>query len=507
MYLYFDKTGTLKEIINDEALRQGNSGVNKIYLYVEDQTYTSVDVTYLLKSNLIVGPENYNTFATGNAKQIPFNPKRDLKYFQYYKDYNFLVIDLEADVNGNSPLDEAGVVHCNMTIMPLGLVLGEVNFYVEVNATLDQHYVASQEYLSLADYTFLRKFINDFTTTAPTITKTTQTLSPGSNADVQVTSAASNGTWSLDFLFKIPQGATGETGPQGPDGVTPHIDSITGNWFVGSTNTGVHAQGPQGDSGIRSYDLGNNFASPNAFLSAIFARDNLQDLDRFTGSSLYPPDATGTWSVEIIATVSLENDYYPVIHFTYEIFDHAADKVGSPANGIAYQDARGTLKIEYFIYTSEVEDFLSSMQGEIEAKQDQLTTTSVSDGTINKSIGFDSNNNLVKGTAGKTYYRHIISFYASAAGSAPSQGGNLELINESATALDAETFIATVYNLGYVSDYYCVLVTSMSNSTCSVYSSNGTSLVCVYKTSVSAGSIRTINASDISSFHDKVVTL
>jgi hypothetical protein len=31
--------------------------------------------------------------------------------------------------------------------------------------------------------------------------------------------------------------------------VTPHIDSTTGNWFIGSTDTGVHAQGPAGQDG------------------------------------------------------------------------------------------------------------------------------------------------------------------------------------------------------------------------------------------------------------------
>ena len=51
-----------------------------------------------------------------------------------------------------------------------------------------------------------------------------------------------------------PQGETGATGAQGPagaDGVTPHIDSTSGNWFIGSTDTGVHAQGPQGIQGIQ----------------------------------------------------------------------------------------------------------------------------------------------------------------------------------------------------------------------------------------------------------------
>ena len=63
------------------------------------------------------------------------------------------------------------------------------------------------------------------------------------------------------------QGIQGETGPQGPqgpqgpagndgsngtngvDGITPHIDSTTGNWFIGTTDTGVHAQGPAGQNG------------------------------------------------------------------------------------------------------------------------------------------------------------------------------------------------------------------------------------------------------------------
>lgn len=32
-------------------------------------------------------------------------------------------------------------------------------------------------------------------------------------------------------------------------GVAPHIDTATGNWFVGTTDTGVKAQGPKGDIG------------------------------------------------------------------------------------------------------------------------------------------------------------------------------------------------------------------------------------------------------------------
>jgi hypothetical protein len=41
-------------------------------------------------------------------------------------------------------------------------------------------------------------------------------------------------------------GLNGTNGTNGTNGVTPHIDSTTGNWFIGTTDTGVHAQGPAG---------------------------------------------------------------------------------------------------------------------------------------------------------------------------------------------------------------------------------------------------------------------
>lgn len=44
-------------------------------------------------------------------------------------------------------------------------------------------------------------------------------------------------------------GKDGQPGNPGHDGVTPHIDATTGNWFIGTTNTGVKAQGPAGKDG------------------------------------------------------------------------------------------------------------------------------------------------------------------------------------------------------------------------------------------------------------------
>lgn len=42
-------------------------------------------------------------------------------------------------------------------------------------------------------------------------------------------------------------------GINGIDGITPHIDSATGNWFIGDTNTGINARGIDGKSAYQSY--------------------------------------------------------------------------------------------------------------------------------------------------------------------------------------------------------------------------------------------------------------
>ena len=52
-----------------------------------------------------------------------------------------------------------------------------------------------------------------------------------------------------------PAGQDGTNGTNGTNGVTPHIDSTTGNWFIGSTDTGVHAQGPAGQDGTVANQL------------------------------------------------------------------------------------------------------------------------------------------------------------------------------------------------------------------------------------------------------------
>lgn len=158
MYLYFDRLGVLKEIINDEALRQGNYNVNKLYIYCERNDIVRLDVSYLLPSSLVVGPTSFSNTETA---EIPYDKKRDLYYFEYHKEYTFIVVDLEADINGNGPLDQAGLVHCSISaVLTNGiLTLGAVNFMVELDSVYNQYYVAQQEYMSLSDYRYLEYLV------------------------------------------------------------------------------------------------------------------------------------------------------------------------------------------------------------------------------------------------------------------------------------------------------------------------------------------------------------
>ena len=52
------------------------------------------------------------------------------------------------------------------------------------------------------------------------------------------------------------KGDNGSRGERGEDGITPHIGA-NGNWYVGSRDTGVHAQGPKGDDGLTP-EIGEN---------------------------------------------------------------------------------------------------------------------------------------------------------------------------------------------------------------------------------------------------------
>lgn len=151
MYIYLDKQGVVKEIINDEALRQSASNVNEIYVYYDGLQETdigSVLATYGLPDGTIT--DEMQVAIQTQESEIPYNAERDLKYFQYYKAYpfyHFAIADLA--------LSQEGVVRLMIRLAQKDgeyiKVAGLICFDVEGELVKEDHGI------SVAQYNYLVK--------------------------------------------------------------------------------------------------------------------------------------------------------------------------------------------------------------------------------------------------------------------------------------------------------------------------------------------------------------
>lgn len=173
MYLYFDSYGTLKEVVNDNAIRQGSAG-NVIYIYIEGIEYdeenqffpvpsvfesASLDY-YVINENLETEEDASQTVdiddlvdSISEPKYVPYDKhRRSLKYFKdgyKYQFYKFIIpSEITSDFSGTVSLTtrlykDPSIVEYNPTV--LGLILFEVE-----NSNLKKN-----EFLTQADYNFL----------------------------------------------------------------------------------------------------------------------------------------------------------------------------------------------------------------------------------------------------------------------------------------------------------------------------------------------------------------
>ena len=158
MYLYFDTQGNLKEQINDQALRQGNSNINKLYVYWEksedNENITGLWARFKADSETIV--PSSTTWITSNTyveQTIPYDKKRDLKFFNYFKTYKFYVIDIPDAVLGESGawLGTLQFVETNSIT-----TLGQLAFYVSAsNASVE-----ADENINIAQWNYLIKYVS-----------------------------------------------------------------------------------------------------------------------------------------------------------------------------------------------------------------------------------------------------------------------------------------------------------------------------------------------------------
>lgn len=153
MYLYFNRVGVLKEIINDKTLRQSDTH-DKIYIYVEDldlATISSLTFQYRNSSELL--PLVANGYQVTNLIKIPYNPKQDLKYFNYFDSYKFIEIPTVFTYQDEQYSALAVPGNISLTVRINGDDLGLIVFNVE--EAVDGNHIQPDQYLTLAQFYYL----------------------------------------------------------------------------------------------------------------------------------------------------------------------------------------------------------------------------------------------------------------------------------------------------------------------------------------------------------------
>lgn len=142
MYIYFDRNGTIKEVINDESIRKGSSDYNKIYCYLEGNPDID-DIWYLQKNPDGTLTNEVSFFDNIVTKAIPYDAKRDMKYFQDFEEYKFYVFTLSS-----SYLSQNGLVVATIRVAEDNTLwaLGELTFNVQANIVNSDNDITQSQY-------------------------------------------------------------------------------------------------------------------------------------------------------------------------------------------------------------------------------------------------------------------------------------------------------------------------------------------------------------------------
>lgn len=141
MYVYFDKSGRLLEIV-DEPIRKASSNYSKIYAYIEDSpVFNSLWVSFRPKNESPTTEKQIDNFVYST---IPEVKDRDFKYFEENKTYKFAEIVVPAEVlqkNGLTLCTLRGVLE-DSSIFSFGLI----TFNVENNIIKDDYNITQSQY-------------------------------------------------------------------------------------------------------------------------------------------------------------------------------------------------------------------------------------------------------------------------------------------------------------------------------------------------------------------------
>lgn len=138
MYVYFDSTGTIKEIVNDDKIRQASDNANRLYFYFESSTaYTSISLIlrYPDKTNSSTYPLLNSLINNSETLYFPETDK-DLNYFVEGKQYTMYYYDLTSTDLAQSGTCLATVTcYTNSTAVVNGLLTFNVEESVILSST------------------------------------------------------------------------------------------------------------------------------------------------------------------------------------------------------------------------------------------------------------------------------------------------------------------------------------------------------------------------------------
>lgn len=144
MYIYFDKNGTLKEIVADIPARRGSNDYNKIYVYLEGKTQDDIsDIWY--KQQFPDGTQSIEVSIKDNTvtKAIPYDKNVDLKFFQDYVEYPFYYINLNSSYLAQNGLNLGTI---RVVIGDEIFALGMITFNVETNVVVKDTDISQSQY-------------------------------------------------------------------------------------------------------------------------------------------------------------------------------------------------------------------------------------------------------------------------------------------------------------------------------------------------------------------------
>lgn len=150
MYIYFDRNGKLKEIINDTPLRVGNDNVNKVFCYFDDLTPDSATMEILRNGDT----DKYSRIATKETFTIPYDEERDLKYFEAeksYKGFSYTLDTTDLAVNGLLQLT-CLTFNANDEVLASGMILLNV----------ENTSVATTTNITESEFEYLKRLVSSF---------------------------------------------------------------------------------------------------------------------------------------------------------------------------------------------------------------------------------------------------------------------------------------------------------------------------------------------------------